>query len=506
MFTALVILAYVFEILILALCVWRGYKLGVYKSLVRTVYLILIIPISILASNAIAHPVAKIAMDLVRSISNPTISSLVNSSPETFTLIEALVSALLFSIIFAILFGILELLSLIKFNAVATKITKKLDNPEKAKAIKLGGLGVGLLNGAISSAILLIPLCLVISLLGTSDSQALTALHVPTDEHVHREKTYYVNVPSSLLLKRVTQISDKDIPEEYSELKHMHVNFVEEGPNIINEAGYAINAYTYAHDHGKDNKESILSAIGAANAHDGNSKALPAIFANIIKKAVDAWEHGDTFLGIDLGFDNAFAKAFVAKTLEALKNVNTNNVHSIVDSLMGDGEHDGIMNNVFTLQKSTQANQDQSAVEVLKTNSDLVADTLVQLGQSNDLKSINTLVADIGSTYIADVMTNMVDSSNMSEDKIYDFADSVAEYTQNNIKTNDEEVSYEEHVEEISQMVINTASSYNYPISPSEATIVSVGLLSYATETPDEEISAEDLLEYFGYSASDFIG
>ena len=55
-------------------------------------------------------------------------------------------------------------------------------------------------------------------------------------------------------------------------------------------------------------------------------------------------------------------------------------------------------------------------------------------------------------------------------------------------------------------MVINTASSYNYPISPSEATIVSVGLLSYATETPDEEISAEDLLEYFGYSASDFIG
>ena len=53
MFNALVILAYVLELMILALGIWGGYKLGFYKSIVRTVCLILLIPISIIVANVI---------------------------------------------------------------------------------------------------------------------------------------------------------------------------------------------------------------------------------------------------------------------------------------------------------------------------------------------------------------------------------------------------------------------------------------------------------------------
>lgn len=501
MFTALVILAYVLELLILALGVWRGYKLGLYKSIIRTVYLILIIPISILISNAISHSVAKVIVDLIRASSNATLSSLVKASPETFKLVEALASAVIFAVAFAILFGILELISLIKFNAIASKMTDKFENPEKSKATKLGGVGVGLLNGALSASILLIPLCLVVSLLGTSDSEALATLHVPTDNHVHRDETYYVNIPSSLLLRRVTQISDKDIPEEYAELKHMHVNFVDEGPDIINEAGYALNAYAYAHDHGKDNKESILIAIGAANAHEGNSKALPAIFANIMKHAVDAWDHGDAFLGINLNFNNAVAKAFVSKTLDALRNVNTGNVHSIIDTLMGDGEHDGVMSNVLVLQQKTKdSNNNEEAhttITTLKENSELVADTLLQLGKDDDLQSVNELVAEIGSDYVSEIISDIF----VNKEKVNDFAETVTNHAKENIvdseiKTED----YEEHVSDIAQIIKDTSDTYNYPITDAESTILSVGLISYISQTEPEDMTPESLLDYFGFN------
>ncbi len=501
MFTALIILAYVLELLILALGIWRGYKLGFYKSLVRTGYLVLIVPISALLANIIAHSVAHAVMGRVSSINNVTLYSLFQSSPETVSLVEALVSSIAFSVIFSVLFGILELLSLIKFNAISDKLTKKLNTHDKSKAIKWGGLGIGLFNGLVSATILLIPLCLAVSILGTTDAQALNALRVPADDHNHRDETYYVALPSSLLLKSVTHISDKDIPDEYSELRNANMNGVDEAPDIINGVGYALITYRNSVGHEKENRQAVLDALGAANAHSGDSQALPVIFTNLIKNAVDAWECGQSFLGINLTFDNAVAKAFVTNTLDALQNVNSENVHSIVNTLMGDGEHDGIMSNVFILQKNTQSipQEQQDATSILKENSELVADTLIQLGINDDLQSVNGLVADIGSEYISEVVVNLVNDTEMNDDQVYKFADSVADYAQSNIKNSSAD-SYNDHVEAVSQLVLEIASNYNYPITSAEATIISVGLISYISETPEDQVSANDLLEYFGYS------
>lgn len=500
MLALLVGLAYVLEALLVSLGIWRGYKLGLFKGLVRTVYLVCIIPISILIARGISHPVATKILSLITSGSNPTINSLVQASPETFVLIEALTASIIFSISFAILFGIIGLISLIKFNAIASKITNKFDNEKNASLKKWGGVGIGLVNGVLSAAIALIPICLIISTLGTPDTAALNSLHIPTDtqENIHHEKTYYVALPSSLLLRTVTHISDKDIPEEYSQLKHHNLNFVDEAPDIINEAGYALLAYKNSHDHGKDSKQSILDAIGAANAHDGDSQVLPAIFANLIKKAAEAWEHGESFLGIDLNFNNAIAKAFVSKTLAALKNVDSNNVHSVVDTLMGDGEHEGIMTNVFILQEKTKTNMaGNTTATILKENSELVADTLVQLGKDEDLQSVNDLVADIGSEYMSEVFGDIfVDNDN--NDKVNNFADKIINYAKENddLKSNSE--NYEEYVSSVSQIIEDTANSYNYPITDSESIIVSVGLISYLSQAEPDEMTAESLLNYFG--------
>ena len=251
--------------------------------------------------------------------------------------------------------------------------------------------------------------------------------------------------------------------------------------------------------------------IGAINAMSQTNPHAPAtvpyIFANVIKVAANVWSQGGEFLGINMPIDNKMTQALVSSTLSVLKDVTPENAPSVIYTLMGDGHEIGVINNIFELQNKSSTYD--STADMLKDNDELIADTLIKLGESEDLHTINNAVNEIGQEYIQSAKDQLFNNEEISSEKkketLEKLTDSVASYTNNQNKDDDaasddetEEPTYQEQIENISQEIISTADEYNYPISSAEATIIAVGLTSYFEST--DEITTEGLMQYFGFS------
>ena len=500
----LIFATYVCGIAILITSAIAGYKRGLFGSLVRTVYIVVISVVSGLIAYLISPSVTHA---ITTHITHPTIVSFFETTPETVLLVEAMITPILFSIIWTVLFGIFELVSMIKFTSVSEWIEEKATHHHSHHDKKGIGVAVGVFNGLISSAILLIPLCFVVTILNTADMEALQALHIPVDHQYQ----HAAHTPSEILLNFTTSVNNDQIPDEYSELRQTGLNMKDEATGILNAIGCAKTTYDDAKSHQKNQKELICMEIGAINAMSQTNPHAPAtvpyIFANVIKAAANVWSQGGEFLGINMPIDNKMTQALVSSTLSVLKDVTPENAPSVIYTLMGDGHEIGVINNIFELQNKSSTYD--STADMLKDNDELIADTLIKLGESEDLHTINNAVNEIGQEYIQSAKDQLFNNEEISSEKkketLEKLTDSVASYTNNQNKDDDaasddetEEPTYQEQIENISQEIISTADEYNYPISSAEATIIAVGLTSYFEST--DEITTEGLMQYFGFS------
>jgi len=496
----LIAATYILGLAILLISAITGYKRGMFGSLVRTIYIAVI---SIISGVVAYFSSPRIAHAITTVIKQPEIVKLMESTPETVQLIEAMVTPIIFSILWTILFGILELISMIRFNSVADWIETKTTHHKAQHDKKISGIAIGAFNGLLSSAVLLIPLCLVVSILNNAEPEVLQTLHIPVDHQYQ----HAVHTPSDALLTLTTSVHKNQIPDEYSGLRDVKFTMKEEAPCLLNAVGHAKMAYDDAKSQHKSSKETICMEIGAINSMSQSdshvSTTMPYIFANIIKLAADTWSHGDAFLGIQIPINNKMTQPLVSSTLDILKNVTPDNASSVINTLMGDGHEVGVINNFLELQSQSAAYETMG--DMLKDNDELIADTLIKLGKSEELHTINNVVNEMGQEYIKSASDQLFNNEAISAEKKKETLDKLTESLkpEKNEDSNDQDtpVTYEEQINDITEEVISAANEYDYSMSSAQATIIAVGLASYFEST--DEVTTEGLMEYFGFSADE---
>ena len=164
--TLLSLLFLALQIVILAICVWLGYRRGTGRSTVRLIYLSVLAVLSFFLARWVAGPLSGSVLSIVeRSYSEP-IKQLMLRSPQTKQLLGRIISAMLVPVIFALIFAVLQLLSLIRLKTLSEKLTRlvKKDGDPLNSTSRWIGAGLGVVQSILIAAVLLAPLsCAVIS-------------------------------------------------------------------------------------------------------------------------------------------------------------------------------------------------------------------------------------------------------------------------------------------------------------------------------------------------------
>ena len=497
MITALTVLTYLALAACLVVGALSGFRRGLGRGAVRTVYLVLLVPIACLLGNLLATPVANKLVSGMSGSGNMLIKTTVGSS-ATSELFFEMVRVLAVPFMFAVVYGILETLSLIYFRHVSDKVLNKIvgDKPQHRFSHCLGGV-LGFVQGAAVSVILLIPICMSVTLMATSDPAALAALNVPgvsvEDEMPAADASSPVAVlPSNKLLYSVTVLSPDDIPDEYSELREGKICMMDEAPHIINAFGHAKLAYSTATEEGNSKAVAVIRALGAINSSMGDSRVVPAVLAHTMNATSDMMKLAQTLFGLHVS-DDSVATQLADEILDALKNADSSSIASIVGTLAGDGYSKGALEDLLELKKNTASG------ESAKQNERLLADILLSLGRNKDLRKVNNSVGDIAAGFIessdSPLLSDEMESS--KKKKVFDtvcgrldsYSDLIGSY---------DGTDYDEQVKNLAYVLLSETQAHGYEMTESEATIAAVGIIAYCENGGD--ITPEGIMKYIGLS------
>jgi len=185
--TAISVAFLLLEILIVGLGVIIGYKRGFGKSTVRLAYLGVIGVAAFFIARSISFslstPIYHFVYDILPSYD---VQHLLEKSHELELLIENIIGALLTPVIFSLLFFTLQLLTLICFKRISSKIVSLFSNKEKttpsAKSKWLGA-GVGLVSTVAVAAILLSPLYTAIHVIDNTSPETISVFFDAASEN-----------------------------------------------------------------------------------------------------------------------------------------------------------------------------------------------------------------------------------------------------------------------------------------------------------------------------------
>lgn len=173
--TPIIIALYSVTALILLCGAFLGYKRGFGKSLVRLAYLAVIALASFFIANAVSTAVSAKILSFIQTLYSETITTVLASNPNIEAIIASIITAILSPVFFAILFGLLQLISLIFFNKISTKIVDLFTKGEckYQKASKWCGLATGLCGAVIMIFALFSPITFTASILANTPPDTL---------------------------------------------------------------------------------------------------------------------------------------------------------------------------------------------------------------------------------------------------------------------------------------------------------------------------------------------
>ena len=347
MLTTLTVIFFVLAALIAVLCVLLGYIRGTGRSVVRLAYLAVIVLVSGLLSGVIAKAVSPALMDFIRTYYNKSITEILSYSPETEQLLQSILTTLMVPVVFSLLFLTLELLSLIQLKKLSIKIASlvRKDGDPMSKPSKLIGAGVGLLQGLLIAAVVLLPIGCGLTILSSADEASLAAL------------------------------------------------------NIQSSDGQALSSYKNS---GDNKTQAAFLAIGRLLPFMDNSKLLPELTSQLLRAAAGAWIDGHSFMDIKLDTTSSITGRLTLSFLETLRGATPKNIKGIIATLVGNGADSGVLDSIF---KISDNNSDYKS----KDSIDAMADMLVKIGKNGDMTEVITTVGELGTEIIKESGINVIE-------------------------------------------------------------------------------------------------
>ncbi len=526
--TLLSVIIIAVNVLVILIGLLIGYKRGAGKSLVRFVYILIVMAISYILAILIAKSFSVVILKNIQSSYNETLRQIASNSEMFEPLIRGLVASVLGPLFFPLIFIVFQLLSLIGFKLASKKIISivKKDGDPMNRASHFIGAGVGAIQGFIIASILIVPISLVSFLLGSVNENNTLSTKNP-DYYTARTLSHghYVSSLSVSLLPPPPPIYSYN-PFLYGGLTQ--INYIGSGINyrLMNEGSSIVNLFNT----GLGGSLYILGSnnifgsggliggggLGSFGPFDGGSgggslfappdtndtNEIFNVFANIIpyieqspmlavfaadllNTAAEIWDSGQSFLGISFDTPNQSTRIILDSFTDVLQTATANNVTSILKTFFTHNST-GSYPLAALINVDFDEGIDYNSNDLLYTLSDM----LITVRNNDNTSMLTKNMGDIGRQMAQEAGINIIPGENTAA---YEQIKSALEDAIDNLPTTN---NYEASVDALASQIVSIAASYNYTITAGQARLLAISLLEYFGST--ENITIEGLKEYFG--------
>lgn len=531
----------VVEVLIVGIGILIGYRRGLGRTVVRAVYLAIIGVVSFFAGRTIANKITATVLNAVMPLIPEDISALLAQKPELSILLEHLLGALLVPFIFAILFAILQLLTLICFKLLSTKlvtaITKK---TERTTVTKWTGAAAGMVLGIVVAAVLLSPMYTLLHVVESipDDTIAIveeaisengmsleadtgfstTAMHArPNTIALAASSHFKASSISPLNEALIAKLTVYTIPATLDGEPSTE-SATDTLPILLTTAGDALYAYNVTAKNGGSQIDAITNAAAAVATHLSESCAVRHVAADALYLVGVSFRDNGSFMDIELPqSDNAILTSIVNNLVDTLAHTTPATVEANMNSLFGSSEikygtesaastntaiNKGLLSSMTKLDKDDPMKSLQD--EAL---SDAVASAIGNLADNENMSGVLTDIKDFAVGIIQD---SDIDLSDEKYDALYeDISTNLSDKFTEHVSEDDEQTA---SVSDVAKSLESTIESYfdQYNI-PTDSFQTSVIATCIAQEFYKEEnivdgsisVTVDDVLEFFGIAQSD---
>ena len=529
--TILSVAILILQLVILAIGVLIGYRRGLGRSTVRLCYLALIAVVSFFVGRSIAFAISGEVVPILLQAFPADSLVLIQHSPEIESLIAGMLGGLLAPFIFALLFGLLQLLSLICFKTISTKLVNLISKDKEAPSwSKWAGAGVGLVSGYLIAISLLMPLSStlyaisdisddaiavfvegeeidwdVILAEGTTLDGALTPslprlssdtnAKLPTPAFIFKAITSY-----NVLNENQEDVGNKD-------------NIVNTLPRLVEVGADSVFAYQKTISYGGTVTDAVSNAFSRVVDHLEDSPSLKQAAISSLRAVGTVLEEGGTFLGVHMPKSkNEVVQHLIESTVHTFATANEDTVeedllllfgmsadaviHTKADSVSETESVNVTNNGLYTLLHNMEG--EISPMDIL--HNPLLADafeyTLGHMSNLDDLQDVVMTIRDYAVEELHDEAT--VSFTDESFKPFYENTCSLLEETINNCRR-DGLRSNSEVAAVLEDAIADAIKENDFPV-PEEyiPTLAICATTEFNTEKYSDGIKVTDLLPFFG--------
>ena len=529
--TVLSIAILILQLVILAIGVLIGYRRGLGRSTVRLCYLALIAVLSFFIGRAIAFAISDKVVPLLLQIFPADSLALIQHSPEIESLIAGMLGGFLAPFIFALLFGLLQLLSLICFKTVSTKLVNLIFKDKEAPSwSKWAGAGVGLVSGYIIAIALLMPLSSTAYIISdiSDDAIAIFAEGEEINWDVILAEGYTLDGALTPSLPRLSSDADIRLPAPAAIFKSITSydvlnenqedvgntdNVVNTLPRLIEVGADSVFTYQKTMSYGGTTTDAVSNAFSRVVDHLEDSPSLKQAAISSLRAVGTILEEGGTFLGVHMPeAKNEVVQHLIESTVHTFATANEETVEEDLLLLFGmstdaiihtkagnvsDTEPVNVTNNgLYTLLHNMDG--EESPMDILYNP--LLAEAFeYTIGHMSNLEDLREVVLTIRDYAVEELHGEAtVSFSDVSFKPFYEntctlLEDTITSCHRDGIRSNSE-------VAAVLEGAIGKAIKENdFPV-PDEyvPTLAVCATTEFNTEKYDDGIKVTDLLPFFG--------
>lgn len=463
------------EVLIVGLGVFIGYKRGLGRSTVRMVYLAVIGVASFFIARyisfAVSTPIYNFVFEILPSYD---IQHLLEKSHELELLIENIIGALLTPVVFALLFAVLQLLTLICFKKISSKIVSALTSKSSETpnaTSKWLGAGVGFVSAVAVAAILLSPVYTAIHVIDNTSEETVAIFFDAAEdngaaldaEFTHKAlkaqiTTVKFDIKPSFAVTKFHPISDfisntatkYTVPEAHEKESASHSL-----PVLVDVIADVLYVHDSTIDHGGSSMDALSNSVASVTPHLGESITVKDAVASALCALGEILIEDKEFMGIALPTNqNMLVEGITNNILDTLSHTTLNTVNdnmimlfgTVSDELMPEHKRHNVLDPGYSLGEYDGSSGLLTTMEELKSNSSdpqaMLNKALALFGNNPEITNmINEMLAeyiaasmpediDIGKDTIKEILDNSdldlseIDITNITKEDIKDIVTS----------------------------------------------------------------------------------
>ena len=443
-----------------------------------------------ISSNYGANGVRVAELALEYASISPTLTELVIQLTAAVTL--PLIFVLLFTVLFVISWAVCLIVFLVirivrkKRAAAAMEENEEEDEPHQKNWLsRLVAGSLGIAQGAIIAAVILIPLSCYLSIAQPTLHELSTQDVLPLNKSIIAQAEVIVDdVSASPALTAYHALGGHALSDSVMSMKvaGMTLKVSDEASSIITLSQQVLElAGTNFSSYGEEQAQ-IIASLGDSFA---DSRLLTPIVGDIIYTATDAWLNGETFLGRSMpsvGKNSELLEPMVTALLEVLHD-DAKDALLLQADVKTTAELVSIMarNGVF-------ANLSDTNALLSSLSGDAISDMVITLGENPSMKRMIPEVMNLGVRAVGQVLSIPVDTA-----AVYDrFVNTVADEL-NEIRYLPEQ----EQVPALSAVLNTSFDNAGMDIDEQVLDFYSAAMLHDLVDTNANDVTAADIQAFF---------